>query len=61
MAIPCFVPSYLAPPEAGLSLRAFAAGRGAYASIGLALPKYRGHSDVVLSEEHTVNSDLVSM
>src|SRR5262249_32656170 len=26
----------------------------AYASIGLAPPKYRVHSDVALSEEHTV-------
>ena len=30
------------------------AGRGAYASIGLAPPKYRVHSDVALSAEHTV-------
>ena len=30
------------------------AGRGAYASIGLAPPKYRVHSDVALSEEPTV-------
>src|SRR5215469_15294064 len=30
-------------------------GPGAYASIGLAPPKYRVHSDVALSEEHTVS------
>ena len=29
-------------------------GRDAYASIGLAAPKISGHSDVALSEEHTV-------
>jgi hypothetical protein len=34
-----------------------AAGRGAYASIGLAPPKYRVHSDVALSEERTGDSD----